>query len=309
MPGLLPSAKDVIAILCADVHLQHKAPLFRSAEQNWYETMKRVLEQVTTVSYQYRAPVIIAGDLFTNWNSPAELISFAMRWLPAGICAIPGNHDLPHHNYKDLHRSAFGTLVEAGRIVLIKRGEPLPIKNAILHGFPCGFDVEPWEGGSIDPFGIRLAVIHDYLWIKGHSFPNAPKDKWIGIVKEQLQGYDAVVYGDNHKNFLWNNVLNAGTLMIRKSDEREYKPSIGLLHADGSITRHFLDTSQDKYLDTSNMTQKEKEHLDVSEFIDEMQGLQETKFDFETAVKEYMIAHKIHQKVRTIILKSLEGEK
>ena len=106
---------DVIAVLCSDIHLSLKCPVARSAEPNWLEATKRSLDELRSVAEEHNAHVVVAGDIFDRWNSPPEIINFAIENLP-NCYAIPGQHDLPNHRYEEIERSAYYTLIKAGII-------------------------------------------------------------------------------------------------------------------------------------------------------------------------------------------------
>ena len=101
---------SVIAVCCSDIHLSHRPPKLREAEPNWYAAQARVLSQVRAVVETHKCPLIVAGDVFDEgWRAhkcPPELVNFAIRHLP--VCyAVPGQHDLPHHRYADVDKSAY----------------------------------------------------------------------------------------------------------------------------------------------------------------------------------------------------------
>jgi len=132
---------NVIAILCSDIHLCHTPPVARSAEPDWYVAMERQLDELRAVAEQHGAPIVCAGDIFDRWNSPPELINFAIQSSPK-MHSIPGQHDLPHHRYEDMQRSAYWTLVAAG--VLTDLGTvPKVVSNWLaVHPFPWGFPIK-----------------------------------------------------------------------------------------------------------------------------------------------------------------------
>src|ERR1700722_8447281 len=103
--------KEVIAITISDVHLSPKAPSFRSTEPDWYAYQDRVLDQVNYWSEKYEVPVLAAGDICDYWLSPPEMINRVSKKIK-GWYSIPGQHDLPNHQYHDIHRSAYQTLVD-----------------------------------------------------------------------------------------------------------------------------------------------------------------------------------------------------
>jgi DNA repair exonuclease SbcCD nuclease subunit len=230
---------------------------------------------------------------------------------------IPGQHDLPDHNYEDIGRSAYYTLVQAEKIQNVLPGALINISSSqiTIYGFPFGHKLKLNKNES--KF-IQIAMIHEYCWIKGHSYPGAPEENKFGKRKAGIDknnkwlGYDIVIYGDNHKGFYTQigetEIFNCGTLMRRKSDEINYKPQVGLIYSDGSVEPYYLDTSLDKYLDVSE-TKDTNTELDISSFIEELSKLGEAAFDFSAAIKQYFAKHKTNKNVKNVILKAMENRK
>ena len=121
------STAPVIALLVGDIHLSAKAPLCRAKEPDWFEAMARPLMELVDLQKQIGKesdgipPILCAGDVFDRWNSPPELINFALEYLPPQMYSIPGQHDLPNHNYNEIDRSAYWTLVAANKITNVER--------------------------------------------------------------------------------------------------------------------------------------------------------------------------------------------
>ena len=204
--------EKVEAILLSDLHLSFKAPKWRSVEPYWFGAMKRPLDEVRLLQSKYQCPVIGAGDIFNRWfandsKGAPELINFALEFLPDMI-AIPGQHDLPLHNYNDIKKSAYWTLVQAGKITNLlpftHKDFSLTINNIILYGFPFGSPIQPLVRKANTLGKIHVAVVHQYVWIDEHSFPKALRKDKIKGKRKEWKGYDAIVYGDNHKGFAVN---------------------------------------------------------------------------------------------------------
>lgn len=317
---------DVLAIFLADIHLSLKPPIWRSAEPDWLAAQAKSLEEVQLLQEKYECPVICAGDIFDRsrkiadgWNASPELINFAINYLPNNMYAIPGQHDLPNHQYSDIHRSAYWTLFEAGKIKNIPpNGITIVGERLALFGFPPGYEIEPpRQNHAIVKEGFVIAVVHDYVWIEGCSYPKAPDDKFLlndklhnKICNGKYFGYDMVVYGDNHKGFLKNSgsvkttIFNCGTLMRRKSDEINYYPQVGLLMDDGSVVPHHLDISQDKYI--TKAEERVKDVLDMGDFFDELEKLGKTALDFEEAMKQFLQSGRTSTEAKEIIFKAME---
>jgi len=297
------------AIFCSDIHLSLNAPIWRSAEPDWFAAMKRPLMEISRLSKKYDCPVICAGDIFDKWNSPPELINFAINYLPDKMHAIPGQHDLPLHNIKDIKKSAFWTLVEAGKIIYSKDLINIADSKLTIYNFPYGQQITPTKNRS--EF-IQIALVHQYVCIEGYDYPNAPDDCYLRMNHKNLIGYDIIVYGDNHKGFKTevnheSTIFNCGSLMRRKSDEIDYKPQIGLLTADGKIKVHYLDTSKDKHLKIIEKSDNEaKVSADLNAFFKELEKLGDTSLDFEEIIKQYLNDGSIRKRIKKIILKAME---
>lgn len=306
-----------LAILCSDVHFSHLAPLARSSEPDWYEAMRRPLNQMRELVIENECPLIIAGDIFDKWNSPPELINFAIdelkRFRPFGVYCIPGQHDLPGHNYQEMRRSAYGSLIRAGAVIDVPGGEVKILNNGVcIHSFPWGFPVKPLsEDDKIAlelPGDIRvhLAVVHAYIWKAGCSYPGADDAKLVANVKESLEGYTAAVFGDNHIGFQSGKVLNNGGLMRRKIDEIDYRPGCGILLENGTIVRHYFDTSEDSFIDREKYLEVKKEDLNFDDYIEELREMGLSTLDFREELKRRMEIAKTDRAVRSTVLELLE---
>lgn len=296
----------VIAIACADIHASLNPPLARVGERNWFEAMARPLRELKALSDEHQAPILCAGDIFDRWNSSPEVINFMLEEMPP-MMAIPGQHDLPLHELSSIMKSAFWTLVKAGKVI--------PITNATMHvdsgfavrGFPYGGELSE----SDDCDSLSIAVIHKYIWMPGHSYPDAPTEGHVNVVGKTLAGYDVIISGDNHRGFCYRfgkrTLFNCGTLMRRKSDEIHYKPQAGLIYADGHVDTVYLDTSADviervdgpEALDTDES---------VDEFLADLLSLQNAALDFAEAVRRTLDAKRPSQAVRRIIMKAMEQD-
>jgi hypothetical protein len=305
--GAMSSVRtDVAAILCADLHLSHNPPAARGDENDWYEAQARPLGELKALTDTYQAPVICAGDLFDRANSPPELINFAIAYLPH-LYAIPGQHDLLWHDYKQLRKSPFWTLMKAGTVTLLTPEKPIEVgeggKALRLHGFPWGFELKPLD--KPNPMILEVAVVHAYCWRPGKSYPGADIEKGARARSLQLSGYNLAVFGDNHIPFKAPGIFNCGGFQRRKADEKDHRPSIGLLHTDGTVTRYYLDCSKDKLLfDLGGICKP----VDVDDFMRELSELGDAAIDFADAVRRHLADKNVRPAVKDIILRSLGGK-
>lgn len=293
------------AILVSDIHLWNKPPIAR--EDEWFAAMQRSISQLQELQQSHSSqntllPIICAGDVFDRANAPAEIVNFALLHLPHMI-AVPGQHDLPYHNLEDIKKSSFWTLVEAKKITYLEPGKPVAIGPLVLRGFPFGVPVTPLKDRH--SLALEIAVIHSCIWTKSTAFPRAPQDARLKAWKKRLAGFDVAVFGDNHKSFTAMlgdcRVVNCGGFMRRKSDEKNYDPSVWLLREDRTVERIRLDCSKDKFakLDLEGISDNSEE------FLQTLSNLGEQCLDFREAVMHSLDS--LPEKARKIVVKVMKN--
>jgi len=298
--------QTTIAIFVSDLHLSHTAPIWRSNERNWYEAQEKVLHELTDLQERYECPIFCAGDIFDVWKSPPELINFALEYLPQ-MYAIPGQHDLPNHNLKEIRKSAFWTLVQARKITELGRYTNFLHKYEILiHGVPYGESVIKKKS---DKAWKDIAVIHEYNWMPKFKYPQAPAKYKVTKDRKEFKGYHAIVCGDNHRAFqtkIGNTLFfNVGGAIRRNSNELKYQPRVGLLGRNGNIVNwELLSSNTDVHLlSEENNTSENANQMDI--LMKELEKIGDAKHNFASAINQYMDAHETEDSIRQIILKAL----
>ena len=313
----MPKRNELIAVCISDLHLSLTPPACR-ADKDWLETQAGYLQQVKDLAGG--GPVLCAGDIFDRWNAPPELINFALQHLPDGMICVPGQHDLPNHQMEDMHRSGYGVLVQAEKIVNLSDGHwrHLPWIDdrkqdggvVAVFGFGWGQDIcSPKQQNHPDDDSMKVTLIHQYVWVDGKGFPGAPDTGRVSNLKKQLTGYDVAVTGDNHQDFqgLSGNclVFNCGGFIRRKSDEIARRPRVGLLYADGTIESHKLDTSKDVFHE--GVVDRPELPIDMKSFVDGLKELGEQGLNFQEAVEQHLAKGDYSPEVRQIIKQALES--
>lgn len=295
-----------IAVCCGDLHLSLLKPACR-ADDDWLSVQAGYLDQLKDIADDL--PILCAGDIFDRWNTPPELVNFALHNLPNGMFSIPGQHDLPNHQTEQMHRSGYGVLEKAKHIRDVV--DYVGMITFDLFGFGWGEKITPhtvefyYEG---DP-PVNIALIHRYVWTLNHKYPDAPKDANVAALKDDLVGYDLAITGDNHHFFMAQagkcTVFNCGTFLRRKTDEIPLEPSVGMIYSDGSIERIKLDTSKDKF------HQEEKARIspgiDMKSFIDGLEKLGEHGLNFREEVENFLRKEEIEPDTKQIILSALDA--
>jgi DNA repair exonuclease SbcCD nuclease subunit len=317
--GTLP---PVVAIAVSDLHLGETAPAARSAEKDWWEVQRRALLELLSIrSYFPNVPILYAGDIFNKWNPRPEVINFAIEYLPHGY-AVPGNHDLPYHDYDLIKKSGYWTLVKAGIISNVSpeiaRQYTINYKSVVIYGFPHGFKINPRIRHDGD---LHIALVHQYIWSKGNEHKDAPESGYFRVAHTELRysGFDVGIFGDNHKGFYHTGltsrdgprkmvpIFNCGTFLCRNTDERNDKPRVGLIHVDGTVSTYFMDTSLDRWT-IEDIAYSESSAEMSKEVLDSLSKMSEASIDFQGAIQRYMAKTGTRVSVKEIILQAMETD-
>jgi len=328
------SEPKVVAISVSDIHLSQLAPVARAGESDWFRAMRRPLEELCFLQKALDVPVLLSGDLFHHWRSSPELINFAMNELPF-MYAIPGQHDLPYHDFGQVKKSAYWTLEQAGTIQTVTPAGTR-VRGLHLFGYPWGVPVTP----PTETGGMVIGLVHKYVWLAGDAmtkFSNASEDDAIGYMTsdgrkdETLARYpfQVTLFGDNHITFgattqdiiethpfeniprkkgtgRLTTVWNSGSLMRRNADQVNHKPCVGMVREDGSVVPHYLDTSKD-VISTAHIGREQgSEYAEAfAPFLDQLRDLKGTVLDYPEAIRQ--VIGKCSPNVKKLLLEALDA--
>lgn len=310
---------NVIALAVSDIHLSHTPPRARSAEPDWYQAQDRYLSRLGALAEELKVPVLCAGDVFHKYNPPPELINWAIDKLPPMI-AVPGQHDMEHHQIGNLRKSAYWTLVKAGVITHIWPGEMVVTENNVgVVGFPWG--TEPASLDKVRDNRARkvdhtVALIHKYVWsTDGTKYDNAPVEARVTKLCRQMRGFDFIVSGDNHISFCdfeadvqTPTAVNCGCLIPRRAEERCAPNVVWELKDNGSVSQVPLDGSEDKWID--NEIGQSSVVLDRSKLDTMLKLLKDDNnsvaASFEDRVKHALSSSDISESVRGLLIEAIE---
>lgn len=227
-----------------------------------------------------------------------------LRNLPFMYC-VRGNHDTPYHNPREIHKSVYGTLMETGKIRNIDHRHPLVFGDVVVHGFPHGTEVYPKTKHV--PNSFHIALVHSYIWRRGYAHPQVTPESSTSVWQQKLRGYDAAVFGDNHKGFLcvhhhFPTILNCGAFLRRSVDEVKYQPKVGIINSDGSIVRYALNCDDDVF-NAEAVERHHDEPLHHQETIDAIKQLAiKHGSTFEEEVRRALDQSKASSEVKKLVL-------
>lgn len=296
---------EPIAVLLGDVHLSEKCPAARSSEKDWFAVMAGYLDQVKQVKAMLgQVPVVCSGDLFHAHDPGPRLINFALDHLFT-MYAVPGQHDLRNHVLADMDCTAYGVMKRVGVVIDVEPGVPQFIEGAALHGFPWGVPITPAGPRPFD--GINVAVCHRYVWTEEACHPEAQPDRHLKATLKLLGGYDAALFGDNHKTIHRHidgrTVFNPGTFFRRNIDDEPHRPCLGILMSDGTVRKKYLDCSADVLV----RAERRSAGGGPTGFAEGLLGLEARTADYRRAVALTADSPEVSSGAREVMLKSVEG--
>lgn len=289
--------KKAIGIATSDWHFWHVAPVWRSNEKNWLEAMGRQLHQVVDAAIENQCPIFMGGDVFDHYNPVPETVNFLMSHLPEDVevYAVPGQHDLEHHvmTEESMKKTGFEILRETSLIAPlfdIQFLSPTTRSKCMVYFAPWGTDFSTIHVED-KPNTINILLAHRYVWFDENTKyggADVPEGKLTGSFKTWLQKFDFAIFGDNHIPFRKKigkcQVINPGTLVKRKIDERDYKTGYTIMFDDGSIEFHEFDTSEDKYLEIQ-VTEPSNLNVSSREFMDRLRAMEGEEIDYRTEIE------------------------
>jgi DNA repair exonuclease SbcCD nuclease subunit len=283
--------------------------------------MKRPLLELKALAVKFgNPPVFCAGDVFDNWDSPPELISFALRYLPPNFVMIPGQHDLPNHNLKELNRSAFNVLRFRDSLTTLRGEHIVHIMSGRhklrVYGYPYGLDPDPEPSGD----GIKIALVHKYYWHGASRFPSASDETHIS--NGPWKGYDVAIIGDNHCHFTVRNarhnylIWNCGSFMRLSSNQKDHFPVVGILHKSERhnhihVRSYYLNTEDDCFEETEAEVneQDEQPSLETIELVSMLKATGSSIVNLAEVVRIWLEQHPVPEDTRKIVLESLQQNK
>ena len=311
MRGLTPA--DIAAVFCSDIHLQPQPPRAR-AVGDWWATQARALRQVRQVVEACGAALFVVGDVFDRWYSNAETINFALKELPWACYAVPGQHDLPAHDYAAVGRSAYGTLVAAGHVKDMVPGVPVRLtgpagQRVDVYGHRWGV---PLQQPPATPGVLQVACLHEYAYIKGTGHVGASAGALVTskAKAKQYKGWHAVLYGDNHTP--WQAIVNGtqvwgcGTLLRRTLADLHHPCRVVVLTWDGDMLAVPLLQGGEQWAEV-DVAGVEVQAVDMGTLVARLQALGTCGISWRGAVEAFMAANKTTKQVQALVSTYLEA--
>lgn len=268
-------------IVGGDLHAGNLKPDCR--DDDYLDALLEKIAFFSKLQRLYGCPIIFPGDLFDQWKADSVLLNKLLKVWPKGVVlAVPGQHDLPQHNIELQEKTAFQTLVLAGKIQDVA-STPYVGERVTVCGRAWGGE-EPHEAHPAAIAG-KVLVWHVTTWEK----PFAPGQK-AGEATRLLKankGWGLIVTGDNHQTFECKDgnrlLLNAGSVMRMRSDQIDHKPCVFLWRKDGRYQKEFIPIDVQVVSRDARERDKAREER-VDAFVEKLAGDGEVALSFDDNV-------------------------
>ena len=226
-------------LLTADWHIRGDRPRCR-IDEDWIESQRQDIQAVVDIARREKVDEAwVLGDLFHQPRAATEAVNMVLVGLKdlREVCPVyilPGNHDLPYHDYGNLEQSSLGIVLKSFP-ELRTREEP---SGLILAAAPFGLD-------PVDPHADVWAT-HQLTFESAETRPTMAGGKIAQDLLDEAPGVQVVVTGDYHRGYVYTGadgrrVITPGCLNIQAADMDDYRPRVYIWDtATAQVTPHYL---------------------------------------------------------------------
>lgn len=304
--------KKPTAIIFSDLHLRDTQPICR--KDHFWETQKKKLNWLRHFckSVGKDVPVFCGGDVYHEWKTSPKLIDMALDHLPKDMISVPGQHDLPNHNYALVNESGYGILSKTKKIqnstaihrgVIDRGGDKL-----MIWFFPYGEKLK----SVLDSKDINIALVHHFVYKGRKPFPGQLTG--VKSLLKKLKGYKLVIAGDNHHPFTYKTddqlLINPGCFSRQKADEATIRPRVYIWYAeDNTFDIEYVPIEDpEEVISRKHLEQIEYKNEKIELFVGRLNENIEAQFDFKNNMEKYIKGNpKIKKLTKTKIQEAMEN--
>lgn len=290
-------------IVTADWHLRASRPRCR-VDDDWYETQRKMVDQVRKIAFEKKCNVMIVGDIFnSNTDTSFQCIQivqdFAKKLEEKSLSCyiLAGNHDLLYHSSENIEKSAIGILFNSENIFSIQELDP--------------------EGEEISAPNFDGKVENKkYIFRHILCFPDLkslPPNVDAITAKELLSETpkaEFVFTGDYHHNFHYEkngkHVVNPGCLIRQASDMKDYQCGVYYIDTDKNIVDFIPIIDQEQFIDDSYILKQEEREQRIEDFVDKLKSTKNISLDFVDNVQKAVKSNKFESEMKDLIFELLE---
>jgi DNA repair exonuclease SbcCD nuclease subunit len=295
--------KKPFLILCADLHLRNDIPVCRV--DDYQEAQWKKFDFLLSLATEKECAILCAGDLFDSAISSKSLEIKLINILSNFdfyFFVIPGNHDLPGHNIKNINKSSIGILQSTEHIDL----GVAELEDVYDFSLNREMDCSIFDGKKV---GVVHGLIHkdDPVQVEGKIIST----KAIKVLKNNPK-FDLIVSGDNHKTFVQEYqgrlLVNPGSMMRMKADQVEHKPSVFLYYDDNTVEQVFFPIEKN-VITREHLDKKKKDDKRKNDFIKRVKKGKKILLDFEENIKNHLKLNKTKKNIKERVFDILDKSK
>lgn len=262
-------------LVTADLHLRNDQPICR-VDEDWLGFTQKALFSILDIANKNNVDQIhIVGDIFHRAKSPNRIVNIFLKFVLASkipIYIMPGQHDLPMHNYDLVEESSYG-IVES----LAKQN----FMNCHLLD-----NVVPFGDEEVTRHSDEYPILHMHQFVVKTTKDIPPNSNAIDAltIHNKYPSFDFIVIGDNHHGFHHRNIVVPGCLTIQAADLKDYDPSVAIIDTVQS-TVEWVKVYNDKSMIVDNHLAKSKEiREELNVFVEALKTQKDTSLSFEDNV-------------------------
>lgn len=215
-------------LLTADWHIRGDRPRCR-VDEDWIGSQRQDIAAVREIADVNNVDEVwILGDLFHQPRCATEAVVMVLDELKkfkVPVYVLPGNHDLPFHDYENLDRCSLGIMLKSfPELHTLDEGDGYDSRGFTLVANPFGMDP---ESPICDVWATHRLVFKD-----DKSRPM----KDLGQTAQELLDASPlvsgmIVTGDYHHGYVHTGpdsrrVVTPGCLNIQVADMADYRPRV-----------------------------------------------------------------------------------
>lgn len=231
-------------LLTADWHIRGDRPRCR-IDEDWIESQRQDIQAVVDIARREKVDEAwVLGDLFHQPRAATEAVNMVLVGLKdlrdaCPVYILPGNHDLPYHDYGNLEQSSLGIVLKSFPELRTRgEGEGYDSMGFTLTAAPFGLD-------PVDP-RTDVWATHQLVFENAETKPPMAGGKIAQDLLDEAPNVRVVVTGDYHRGYVYTGadgrrVITPGCLNIQAADMDDYKPRVYIWDTGtDQVTPHYL---------------------------------------------------------------------
>ena len=217
-------------MITGDWHITLECPV-RRMDNYWEALTGKLLWIAETFQEEKCSAIVQPGDFFDSFRANDYLKSFVIDlFRDIKILTVFGQHDLKYHNV-NVANTPLSLLGTVGTVKILNH-KPHVLGNTAFFGASWN---EPIPKNGEPP---NVLVMHRMVIDTEKLWPGQTGFLWA----EELNHikFDLVITGDNHQSFRRDKVINCGSLMRSRIDQKDHRPCVWICDLDTMKTKQLF---------------------------------------------------------------------